>query len=378
MNSESAQLISEQIDSIEARLLAMESGTGESIDPKAAVHLLFRDFHNLKSSLSMSGSDISARLIHQAESCLDALRSGKGDSGSDWVDLLLEVVDQVRKFMGAGMDGEAPALSAKLDGLLAQWAHKEKEEAREIGFPLDEAEAKELQKAVSSGLSLFILEKLVGEGLDAASVDALPVFETLAEIGSAIARRLVRVKGSGAVLTVVFASAKTRDELSFAVFDPFYPVIKTLPPQVQKLKRILIVDDDPVAVMLLQFYLIWYGRIDTAQTGSEALGKFTGAYDAKDPYDVVFLDIMLPGIPGISVLEAMRKHEHEAGIPINMGTKVVMASSLGDYSSISSAFNNQCEMYLVKPIDSQAIDKTMSKLGIPKTSFPHTAVPKSG
>ena len=79
MKFESPQLILARLDSIEARLLGLEEGCGMDVDPHTAVHLLFRDFHNLKSSLSMGGADISASLIHQAESCLDALRSGKGD-----------------------------------------------------------------------------------------------------------------------------------------------------------------------------------------------------------------------------------------------------------------------------------------------------------
>ncbi len=385
---ESPQLILERLDSIEARLLGLEDGSGTDIDPHTAVHLLFRDFHNLKSSLSMGGADISARLIHQAESCLDALRSGKGDPGSDWIDPLIAVVDHVRKAMETNREVESPELSVRLDGLLEAWSQKGKDQPREIGFPLEGSEAQALNRAVSGGLVPYVLEKLLGEGLDASTVRALPIFEAVAEAGVVLAHRLVKVIGSGAVLTILFGTDKTRDDLMFILFDPFHPVIasagrptpgvvEAVPANV-KLKRILIVDDEPLALMLLQHFLSPYGRIDTAESGTEALAKFNSALSGKDPYHILFLDIMIPGIPGNAVLEEIRKQEKLAGIAISEGTRIVMASSLADYASISTSFQNQSDAYLVKPLDVQTVDKTMAKFGFTKLAFPFSTVPKSG
>ena len=392
-------MILERLDSIEARLLGLEDRNGTDIDPHTAVHLLFRDFHNLKSSLSMGGADISARLIHQAESCLDALRSGKGDPGSDWVDPLLAVVDHVRKAMETNQEVESTELSLRLEGLLEAWSLKGKDQPKEIGFPLDGNEAQALHKAVSGGLVPHVLEKLLGEGLDASTVRELPIFEAVAEAGLVLAHRLVKVPGSGAVLTILFATDKTHDDLMFILFDPFHPVIgskdKTIPdaspakekqgvveasPEIAalKLKRILIVDDEPLALMLLQHFLSPYGRIDTAESGTEALAKFTSALNGKDPYHILFLDIMTPGMTGNAVLEEIRKQEKLAAIAIGEGSRVVMASSLADYASISTSFQNQSDAYLVKPIDVQTVDKTMAKFGFTKLAFPFSSVPSSG
>ena len=176
----------------------------------------------------------------------------------------------------------------------------------------------------------------------------------------------------------------------FILFDPFHPVIvsagRSTPGAVEagpeiatlKLKRILIVDDEPLSLMLLQHFLSPYGRIDTAESGIEALAKFTSALSGKDPYHILFLDIMIPGIPGSAVLEEIRKLEKLAGISISEGTRIVMASSLTDYGSISTSFQNQSDAYLVKPIDVQTIDKTMAKFGFTKLAFPFGSVPKSG
>jgi len=63
------------------------------------------------------------------------------------------------------------------------------------------------------------------------------------------------------------------------------PAPKTKP--IDRLPRILIVDDDPIALMILQYYLTPYGRCDTAMQGREAIAKFQSAL-GSDPYDVLF------------------------------------------------------------------------------------------
>lgn len=392
MNSSAQQSVLEGLEAIEARLLELERVSESGLDPLIAVPLLFRDFHNLKSTLSMEGIDQSAELIHQAESCLDALRTGKGDAESGWVDILLAVVDHVRTVVGSDLDAKAPALSERLERLLGDWLGQEKVQARHIGFPLEESEAQALQAALSSNLTPYMLEKVVGDDLDAASIDSLPVFDAVAEAGRLITRRLIRAKGSGSVLTILFATDKTLDDLSFIVFDPLYPVsgfqssataerqsTSAVPPHEEpfKLRRILIVDDEPIALMLLQRFLSQYGRLDTAGDGLEAIEKVARAIGNKDPYHVVFLDIVIPGAPGSEVLEEIRKLEKHAGIPPGDGSRIVMASSISDYTSISTSFKNQGDAYLVKPIDSQIIDKTMLKLGFSKMTITLTAVPNS-
>lgn len=389
MNLESSQGILERLDSIEARLFLLEGGGEGDVDLHVAVHTIFRDLHNVKSSLSMAGADLAASLVHGAESCLDALRSGKAatgraDAGLDWVDPIFALVDHVRGVVEREEDADAPDLTLRLESLLEAWLHGRADEAREIGFPLDPGEAQVLQQAVSSGLHPYIIEKLVGEDLDPAGAWALPIFDAVAESGRLIARRLVGMKGSGAVLTILFATRESREDLSFLVFDPFYPVRESLPPKRdepveprQRLRRILIVDDEPIALILLQNYLAPYGRIDSVEDGLEALERLSSALKAKDPYCVMFLDIMIPGMPGDKVLEEIRRLEAEAGVAPGKGTRIVMASSLADYSTISSAFQNQSDAYLVKPIDAQAIDRTMAKLGFSKIVFPPMPVPSS-
>src|SRR2546430_11857316 len=67
----------------------------------------------------------------------------------------------------------------------------------------------------------------------------------------------------------------------------------------RKPARILVVDDDESVVHLMQEYCVRAGyRVDFAQHGGDALTLVQ-----HDPPDVVLLDITMPGMNGVEVLE---------------------------------------------------------------------------
>ena len=68
-------------------------------------------------------------------------------------------------------------------------------------------------------------------------------------------------------------------------------------------KRILIVDDDEEIRELLEFDIAQSGYIvDTAKDGLEGLNKAL-----NNSYDLILLDVMMPGIDGFTVLEKIRE-----------------------------------------------------------------------
>lgn len=78
-------------------------------------------------------------------------------------------------------------------------------------------------------------------------------------------------------------------------------------------KRILIVDDEPLIVKGLKFSLEQEGyETDTAYEGNEALKKIS-----EHPYDLILLDLMLPGVDGISICQQVRE---TSSVPIFMLT----------------------------------------------------------
>ncbi len=76
--------------------------------------------------------------------------------------------------------------------------------------------------------------------------------------------------------------------------------------------RILVADDDPIILRLLQVNLDLEGfAVDTAARGEDALKR------AKDfPPDVILLDVMMPGLTGWDVARQLKEDSRTAGIPI--------------------------------------------------------------
>ena len=70
-------------------------------------------------------------------------------------------------------------------------------------------------------------------------------------------------------------------------------------------KKVLIVDDEKTLVKALKFNLEKEGfQIDAAYDGREAVEKIN---DPEQKYDLIILDLMLPGIDGFEVCRIIRK-----------------------------------------------------------------------
>ncbi len=107
---------------------------------------------------------------------------------------------------------------------------------------------------------------------------------------------------------------------------------------------ILIVDDEPVALTSVQRLLSWegYKQIETCDNGKEAI-RLIKDHD----FDVVLLDIMMPGIDGMEVLQ-----ETKAFKPF---TEFIMLTAVKDMDTAVSAVRMGAYDYLVKPVDNDRL-----------------------
>lgn len=127
----------------------------------------------------------------------------------------------------------------------------------------------------------------------------------------------------------------------------------------------LVVEDEFVSRKLMQLYLSRYGETHVAVDGEEAVDAFRIALESDDPYDLVCLDIMMPGISGHEALERIRTVEKEAGIAPRQECKVVMTSALDDPKNVVKAYyRGGATSYMVKPISEQALSATLEELGL--------------
>lgn len=106
--------------------------------------------------------------------------------------------------------------------------------------------------------------------------------------------------------------------------------------------RILIVEDEPNIVESLSFILRRAGfEIDTATDGAQALDRVR-----RQPFEVLVLDIMLPGMNGLDVLKAIRSDQALSSLPVIVLTAKGqtndrrMAETIGASAFITKPFSN--------------------------------------
>lgn len=101
--------------------------------------------------------------------------------------------------------------------------------------------------------------------------------------------------------------------------------------------RILIVDDEPELLKQIQLVLSRQQyTVDTAKDGDEALERIF-----VEPYDLILLDIMLPGTDGFGVLLELRSEK--------MTTPVLMLTAKGDVDDRVKGLDLGADDYLAKP-----------------------------
>ena len=105
--------------------------------------------------------------------------------------------------------------------------------------------------------------------------------------------------------------------------------------------RILIVDDEPSNIFLLEGLLSAEGfTVLTAFNGKEALVKVK-----TEAPDVVLLDIMMPEITGIDVLEKLKSDPEVSDIP------VIMVTAKSEAEDVAEALGKGAVEYIKKPIN---------------------------
>ncbi|MEY3898318.1 MAG: hypothetical protein RLZZ214_3839 [Verrucomicrobiota bacterium] len=103
--------------------------------------------------------------------------------------------------------------------------------------------------------------------------------------------------------------------------------------------RILLVEDEPGIVQVLVDLLEAEGHVvETADDGDTGLRLACG-----DSFDLLILDVMLPGLSGIEVCRGARERGFEGGI--------LMLTALGRVADRVHGLRTGADDYLVKPFD---------------------------
>jgi two-component system chemotaxis response regulator CheY len=123
--------------------------------------------------------------------------------------------------------------------------------------------------------------------------------------------------------------------------------------------KTLVVEDEFTCRTLLQTLLSEYGDCHAATDGKEALEAVRAAIDSGSPYELICMDILLPGMDGEEAVRQARALEEAHGILTMKGAKIVMTTSVSDVKKVLRCFSAGCDAYLLKPIDANEL---LSKL----------------
>ena len=115
----------------------------------------------------------------------------------------------------------------------------------------------------------------------------------------------------------------------------------------------ILADDEPAITEGLSSLSVWNELgikvIATASTGPEAIEAIL-----KYKPDFAVMDIMMPGMTGLEVLEKIEK--------ASISTDIIILSGYERFDYARKALKFQAKAYLLKPVDTEELRETLSQL----------------
>jgi two-component system phosphate regulon response regulator OmpR len=116
--------------------------------------------------------------------------------------------------------------------------------------------------------------------------------------------------------------------------------------------RILVVDDEADIRFVVESLLVSRGHwVATAVDGPAALGRLAG-----EQFDLVVLDVMMPGTSGLEVLQTIRADGRLRTLP------VLMLSAAGAADDRMRASDRGADDYVAKPFDVEELALRIERL----------------
>jgi CheY-like chemotaxis protein len=127
------------------------------------------------------------------------------------------------------------------------------------------------------------------------------------------------------------------------------PSAKSSPPEKS---RILIADDNPTNVELLEVYLADFDcELAVAVDGRDALEKVKSCRP-----DLILLDIMMPKLSGFEVCKQLKD------APATNGIMILMVTALNELGDIERAVNAGADDFLSKPVNKLELVKRVENM----------------
>src|SRR3989339_782295 len=134
-----------------------------------------------------------------------------------------------------------------------------------------------------------------------------------------------------------------------AIRQPAGPISHTPDEPIAAKAKILVVDDDPDIRDMVSLLLQRHGyAVLTASDGADGLAKVE-----QEPFDLVFLDIHMDGMDGITALEEIKK--------IDPAIAAIMMTGYGSREKVIASFNPRACDFINKPVSLETLIRVTEK-----------------
>lgn len=127
--------------------------------------------------------------------------------------------------------------------------------------------------------------------------------------------------------------------------------------------KILIVDDELVSRKVLVKTMESLGECVAVEDARKGLAEIDLAVKKDQPFDLVTLDVSMPGMDGRQLLQHIRKREAAAKISRSERVKVIMVTARMNMATIKDCIKIGCSGYLLKPVSKQQLFEALGKMG---------------
>jgi two-component system, chemotaxis family, chemotaxis protein CheY len=127
--------------------------------------------------------------------------------------------------------------------------------------------------------------------------------------------------------------------------------------------KILAIDDEMTALTKMKVLLSAYGDCTMATNSAKGLQLCAAAIQDGTPYDLITIDIQMPGASGLDLVAAIKRLETSHNVP---ASKKIMVSASGTVENLLSAKSKGCDGFIVKPVKRDTLAEKMADLGLVK------------